>query len=141
MRLLVVCVGKLKDPHLRALVDDYVGRLGHYAPTEVLEVKDDEAGFRHIPEKYLVCALDEHGVEWNTASLRQFVEREMVSGRPGVAFLIGGADGLSEAVLRRADLRLSLSRLTLPHRLARLVLCEQLYRVMTMIRGEPYHRE
>jgi 23S rRNA (pseudouridine1915-N3)-methyltransferase len=140
VKLLLLCVGKVRETHLRAAVDDYHGRLRHYLPTDLVEVRDAAAALKRVPERFLLCVLDEHGAEWTTAELRRFVEREMTGGRAGLAFLVGGADGLPEAVQRRAGARLSLSRLTLPHRLARVVLCEQLYRVMTMIRGEPYHR-
>lgn len=141
MRLLLLCVGKVREAHLRAAVDDYLERLGHYLPVQMVEARDPAAALRRLPERSLLVALDERGAEWTTRELRRFVEREMVGGRAGLAFLVGDAAGLPEAVQQRAGLRLSLSRLTLPHRLARLVLVEQLYRVMTMIRGEPYHRE
>jgi 23S rRNA (pseudouridine1915-N3)-methyltransferase len=113
----------------------------HYAPTTVVEVRDAAAALARVPERYLLVALDEHGVEWTTAELRRFVEGEATHGRAGLAFLVGGADGIPKDVLARAGRTVALSRLTLPHRLARLVLVEQLYRVLTMIRGEPYHRE
>jgi len=141
MRLLLLCVGKVREAHLRAAVDDYLERLGHYLPVKMVEARDPDAALRALPERYLLCALDERGAEWTTGELRRFVEREMGQGRAGLAFLLGGAAGLPPAVRQRAGVALSLSRLTLPHRLARVVLLEQLYRVMTMIRGEPYHRE
>jgi len=140
MRLLLLCVGKVREAHLRTAVDDYLERLGHYLPVEMVEARDPAAALRRLPERYQLVVLDERGAEWTTAELRRFVEREMGQGRAGLAFLVGDAAGLPPAAQARAKVKLSLSRLTLPHRLARLVLCEQLYRVMTMIRGEPYHR-
>jgi 23S rRNA (pseudouridine1915-N3)-methyltransferase len=140
VRLLLICVGKVRERPLRESVADYLGRLQHYLPAEVVEVRDAEAALARAPERYLLCALDEHGVAWTSVELRRFVEGEMTRGRAGIAFLIGGAEGLPPAALARAERKLSLSRLTLPHRLARLVLVEQLYRVLTMIRGEPYHK-
>ncbi|HEY3359868.1 MAG TPA: 23S rRNA (pseudouridine(1915)-N(3))-methyltransferase RlmH [Polyangia bacterium] len=141
MRLLVLCVGKVRERPLRESVAEYLDRLQHYLPTELCELRDAEAALARVPERYLLCALDEHGAEWTSVELKRFVEGEMNHGRAGIAFLIGGAEGLPAPVLARAARKLSLSRLTLPHRLARLVLVEQLYRVATMIRGEPYHKE
>lgn len=141
MRLVLLCVGKVREAWLRSAVDDYVARLGHYLPVEVVEARDPETALRRLPSGSRLVALDERGHEWTTAELRRFVEREMVGGgRGALAFLVGDAAGLPAAVQARADVKLSLSRLTLPHRIARLVLVEQLYRVLTMIRGEPYHR-
>ena len=140
MRLALLCVGKVREAWLKAAVDEYVARLGHYLPVDLVEARDPAAALRRLPPRTLLVALDERGAEWTTAELRRFVEREMVGRRPGLAFLVGDAAGLPAAVQARADVKLSLSRLTLPHRIARLVLVEQLYRVMTMIRGEPYHR-
>jgi 23S rRNA (pseudouridine1915-N3)-methyltransferase len=87
-----------------------------------------------------VVALDEHGSERTTKSLSRWLEQRRASGQD-LAFIIGGPDGLSEEVLVRAHLRLSLSRLTLPHGLARVVLAEQLYRAATLLAAHPYHRE
>jgi 23S rRNA (pseudouridine1915-N3)-methyltransferase len=141
MRLVLLCVGKVREAGLKAAVDDYLERLKHYAPVELVEARDPAAALKRLPPRALLVVLDERGHEWTTAELRRFVEREMVSGgRGAMAFLVGGAEGLPAEVQARADVKLSLSRLTLPHRIARLVLAEQLYRVMTMIRGEPYHR-
>jgi len=140
MRLTLLCVGKVREAWLKAAVDDYLGRLKHYASVELVEARDPADALKRLPPRTLLVALDERGHEWTTAELRRFVEREMVGGRAGLAFLVGAAAGLPPAVQAKADVKLSRSRLTLPHRLARLVLVEQLYRVMTMIRGAPYHR-
>ena len=141
MRLVLLCVGKVREAWLKAAVDEYVARLGHYLPVELVEARDPAAALKRLPPGSRLVALDERGAEWTTAELRRFVEREMVAGgRGALAFLVGDAAGLPPAVQARADVKLSLSKLTLPHRIARLVLVEQLYRVMTMIRGEPYHR-
>jgi 23S rRNA (pseudouridine1915-N3)-methyltransferase len=140
VRLAIFCVGKVRERWLREGVDEYLGRLQHYLTTQVIEVRDAEAALARVPERYLLIALDERGDEWRTDDLRRFLEGEMTHGTAGIAFLVGGAAGLPPAAVARARRRLSLSRLTLPHRLARLVLLEQLYRVLTIIRGEPYHK-
>jgi 23S rRNA (pseudouridine1915-N3)-methyltransferase len=93
-----------------------------------------------LPAGCYRIALDERGSELTTAALAQWLERKMREGRD-LAFLIGGPDGLSPAVLKEADLRLRLSAFTLPHALARVVLAEQLYRAVSILGHHPYHRE
>jgi 23S rRNA (pseudouridine1915-N3)-methyltransferase len=146
VRLRIVAAGKVREPYLRAAVDDYLARLRRYLPVDEVEVppgvdaKALRAIERAIPARFEAWALDPEGQEPRSAELAAWLERRMGSGVAGVAFVIGGPDGLPAEVVRRAALRLSLSRLTLPHRLARLVLAEQLYRAATIIRGEPYNK-
>jgi len=130
----------MRDRHLAAVCDDYVARVRRHLPIEVIEVDDDAALLRRLPEGAEVIALEAGGESWDTAKLSAHIEDGMVHGRRAVAFLIGGSDGLSRAVVARAGRRLSLSAMTLPHRLARVVLCEQLYRALSIIKGEPYNR-
>jgi len=92
-----------------------------------------------IPERSLVVALDVGGRAWDTPALAARLQEWLQSGRD-IVLLVGGPDGLSGDCLRRADLRWSLSALTLPHALVRVVLAEQLYRAWTIISGHPYHR-
>jgi 23S rRNA (pseudouridine1915-N3)-methyltransferase len=92
-----------------------------------------------IPERSLVVALDVGGRAWDTSALAVRLQEWLQSGRD-IVLLVGGPDGLSGDCLRRADLRWSLSALTLPHALVRVVLAEQLYRAWTIISGHPYHR-
>lgn len=93
-----------------------------------------------LPDECEVVALDERGELWTTAELSQAMRKWMADGRDA-AFVIGGADGLHPEVKRRASHLLSLSRLTLPHGMVRVLLAEQLYRAMTIIQNHPYHRE
>ena len=139
MRYCVVAVGRMKDAALRAAHDEYLGRLRHYAKVEELEVKDEARVLEAIPEDARLVALTRRGEEWTSAQLAEWTGRWEMDGR-NVAFAIGGADALPDAVLRKAERLWSLSRLTLPHELARVVLYEQVYRAYTMRRGEPYHR-
>lgn len=141
MRLVVVAVGRIKERALRAVADDYLARIQRYARAEEIEVKDDAALERAVPADALVVALEVDGTAPSSEELAKSVERWTSRGKGVVAFVIGGAEGIPAAVSRRADVRLSLSRLTLPHRLARVVLLEQLYRAFTILRGEPYARE
>jgi 23S rRNA (pseudouridine1915-N3)-methyltransferase len=140
MKLLILAVGRLRDRGLQSLIDDYVRRTRHHLPIEVREVKSTQALLARVPKRFLTVALDERGKQVTTRQLAADLQRHMQSGTGGIAYLIGGAEGLGEEIRSRADVCLALSRLTLPHRLARVVLCEQLYRAVTIIRGEPYHK-
>ena len=139
MRYRVVAVGRVKDAALRAACDEYLDRLRHYAKVEEREVKDEARVLGAIPEGARLVALTRRGEEWTSAQLAEWTGRWEMDGRD-VVFAIGGADALPDAVLRQAERRWSLSQLTLPHEMARLVLYEQLYRAYTIRRGEPYHR-
>lgn len=139
MRYRVVAVGRVKNAALRTACSDYLERLGHYTRVEEREVKDEARVLEAIPEASRLVALSRTGVECSSSDLAVWTERWEREGRD-VAFAIGGADRLPETVLTRADLVWSLSRHTLPHEMARLLLYEQLYRAYTIRRNEPYHR-
>jgi 23S rRNA (pseudouridine1915-N3)-methyltransferase len=139
VKVVVLAVGKLRDRHVAALCDDYLARARRHLPVEVVEPEDDAALTRRWPTGGEVIALEPGGVSWTTEELAQQIERRMTHGSRTLTFVIGGADGIPGALVKRSQLRLSLSPMTLPHRLARLVLCEQVYRALTIIRGEPYH--
>ena len=141
MKIVVIAVGKMRDEGLRAAVDDYLSRLRKYVPTEERELKADKDFATAIPAGAVTVALEVHGDTVTSSELAKRVAEWGRRGKGVIAFLIGGAEGIPEAVSKRADVRLSLSKLTLPHRLARVLLAEQLYRAMTILRGEPYARE
>ena len=141
MRFYVVAAGRLKDKSLRAVADDYFGRVRRYARCDEIEVKDDRALAKAIPPDSLVVALEVDGESVTSTELSQRVARWTSRGKGAVTFVIGGAEGIPAELSRSADARLSLSRLTLPHRLARVLLAEQLYRALSILRGEPYARE
>ncbi len=140
MKLVVRAVGKMRDRRLSSLCDEYVERVRRHLPMQVDEVDDDASLLAGLPPGTEVIALEPGGDAWTTAEFTKYLERAMVSGTRALAFLIGGADGLAPATVKLARRRLSLSPLTLPHRLARVLLCEQLYRAVSIIRGEPYNR-
>ncbi len=128
---------------MRQAIDDYVERLVHYGgldETELPDVADVElAGLvRAAAGPSHLVALDSRGKELDSVGFAQFVGKLQQSGKGEIAFVIGGKEGLGPTVLGACGHTLSLSRLTLPHRLARLFLAEQLYRAMTILRGEPY---
>jgi 23S rRNA (pseudouridine1915-N3)-methyltransferase len=144
--LVVLAVGKVKEPGLRDAIDDYVKRIERHFSYQEIEVKDAPmpalraALEKKLPEDAHVTALDARGRSMTSESFARWVESRMSSGKGKIVFLIGGADGLPPEVLARAHDKLSLSQMTFPHRLARLVLVEQLYRAVTILRGEPYAR-
>ncbi|HEV8264262.1 MAG TPA: 23S rRNA (pseudouridine(1915)-N(3))-methyltransferase RlmH [Gemmatimonadales bacterium] len=139
MRYRVVAVGRMKDAALRAACDEYLDRVRHYTKVEEREVKDEARVLGAVPEGSRLVALSRRGEEWTSGQLAEWTGRWEMDARD-VTFAIGGADALPDLVLRHAERLWSLSRLTLPHELARLVLYEQLYRAHTIRRGEPYHR-
>ncbi|MGB8330676.1 MAG: 23S rRNA (pseudouridine(1915)-N(3))-methyltransferase RlmH [Polyangiales bacterium] len=144
MRVRIVAVGKAKDRDLRALLSDYYARIGRYAKLEEIEIKDAspeevaERLARSIPERSRVVALEVDGRALSSGDLANWLGRAENESVQSVVFLIGGAYGLPAELSDKADLRLSLSAMTLPHRLARLFLAEQVYRAFSILRGEPY---
>src|SRR5262245_61071082 len=144
MRFRVIWPGKTRDARLRSLIDDYVERLGHFVRVEIVEVK--EAGGKDKPgidkeagrisdllrPGSVSVILDVSGVEWTSQQLAQQVKTWEVRGIKEVAFVIGGPNGLSQDLVARADRRWSLSRMTLTHEMARVLMFEQLYRAYTI---------
>jgi len=142
----IIAVGKLKDLNLKSSFENYAGRISRYCRFEHTEIKqgDENAVSARILEKIrageVLVVLDEKGRSMTSAELASEMENRAVQGAKGINFVIGGAAGVPDTVSRRADFKLALSALTLPHQMARLVLAEQLYRAWTIIRGEPYPR-
>jgi len=148
----IVAVGKLR-PYYRQAADDYIRRLRRYAHLSEQEVREasrapntavqraEEAARLEvkIPDRTTVVALAREGVGWSSRELARQLEGWLLQGRP-LAFVIGGSSGLNSSVIARASARWSLGQLTFPHELARVILCEQLYRAFTILRGEPYHK-
>ena len=137
----VLAVGKLKDPSLEALCADYSQRIRRYAALDTIEVKNDRALLGLFPRDGRVVALEVSGKPQTSTGFAETLQRWVEAGQSPIAFVIGGAEGIPPSIRQRAALQLSLSNMTLPHRLARLVLLEQVYRAMTIWRNEPYARE
>jgi len=143
MKIVVVAVGRVKDRALRDAIDEYVGRVRRYAACDEIELAEASAAklepaFAKATAGATVIALEVGGRALTSEAFAREIERAASRGKGVVAFLIGGADGLPPAVSRGAHAQWSLSSLTFPHRLARLVLVEQIYRAMTILRNEPY---
>lgn len=159
MQIQIIAVGKLKEKYLIQGIAEYAKRLGPYAKLSLIEVADEKApeqlsaneelqvkareGERilgHIKQDTYVIAMAIEGEMWTSERLAKHVEELGTYGRSQIAFVIGGSLGLSDEVLRRANMQLSFGRITYPHQLLRLVLVEQVYRVFRIVRGEPYHK-
>lgn len=155
MKLSVLAVGHRQPAWVDAGCAEYLKRMPRELLTSVTEIKPEARGAKSreqllaaekgrirdaLPATCRIVVLDERGDDLTTLKLAQRIETWMQDGRD-VALLIGGADGLDEEFKRQADDRLRLSSLTLPHGLARLVLCEQLYRAASVLKNHPYHRE
>ena len=138
MRL--ITVGKFKvGPHQK-IASDYIERLGHYLPFELLVVKNEEEVLKRIGPDDFFIVMDERGQEMISTQFANFIEERQIRSTKYLTFVVGPAHGLTDHVKLKADMKLSLSRFTMQHDLATLVLLEQIYRACTIIRGEPYHK-
>ena len=156
MRISLLMVGKTTDPRLVSLIDDYRQRLTHYVPFELVVLPDlkntkslseeqiktaeGEAILRFVTPSMDVVLLDEHGREFRSIEYAEWLQKKMGSGKD-LTLVIGGPYGFSKAVYQRADGKVSLSRMTFSHQMIRIMVIEQIYRAMTILRGEPYHHE
>lgn len=156
MKITLLLVGKTTDSRLISLIEDYRKRLIHYAPFELVVLPDlkntkslseeqiktaeGEAILRFVTPSMDVVLLDEHGREFRSVEYAEWLQKKMGSGKD-LTLVIGGPYGFSEAVYQRADGKVSLSRMTFSHQMIRIMVIEQLYRAMTILRGEPYHHE
>lgn len=143
MRILVVAVGRVREAPVRAVLDEYFDRIRKFVPCDEIELSPGDAAreaaaFTKATAGAFKVALEVEGKALASPEFAKLLDRAAAQGKGKVAYLVGGADGLPAPTLAAADARVSMSALTLPHRLARLVLVEQLYRAMTILRGVPY---
>lgn len=156
MKIKILTVGKTREAWMAQGIDHYLSRLGHYTRLEYKELPDVKlphasATGRKQAEGQLILAqvgpgerlvlLDENGEKMGSRLLASWMQKQQNAGSRGLVFVVGGAYGFSEEVYSKAQSRISLSALTFPHDLARLVLAEQLYRVFTLLRDESYHHD
>lgn len=156
MKLSLLCIGKLSSAWLQDGAKDYGKRLKRYLPLNIEELKESKIGgakaesrqiiqqegtqlLARVPKGAYTVALDQRGKLFSSEELADFLNRHMVDGTPELTFVIGGAYGLSDDIKARAQLEMSLTPMTLTHQMARVILLEQLYRGMTILRNEPYH--
>lgn len=157
MKIVIIAVGKTATQYIAAATDDFIRRASRYVPVEMSIIPDlrSTRGLTEEMQKQregksiiasvqpgdLVTLLDERGAELTSRQFAGEIERGMVSGLKRMVFVIGGPYGFSPEVYARADRKLSLSRMTFTHEMVRLFFAEQVYRAMTIMRGEPYHHD
>ena len=165
MHISIVCVGTIKERYLSDGIAEYGKRLRPFARVEISEIREEHMPRKHatgmfspspaereqaigregrrllerVPKNCPLLALDLHGKEYTSEELAARLSALALEGRSEIAFLIGGAFGISEEVRKAAEERISLSRMTFTHQIARFLLMEQLYRAFKINRGEPYH--
>ena len=159
MRINIVCVGKIKEKYLKLGIDEFKKRLSKYCKLEIIELEDEKAPenlsdkemlmikekegkkiLSKIKDNSYVIALAIDGKNLSSEELAETIDNLGVRGTSHIVFVIGGSLGLSDEVLRRANYKLSFSKMTFPHQLMRLILLEQVYRAYRINNGEPYHK-
>ena len=156
MKITLLVVGKTADERLHSLIGEYQQRLKHYVPFDFIVVPDvknakslseeqlktaeGEAILARLTPAMDVVLLDEHGREFRSIEYAEWLQKKMGSGKD-LTLIIGGAYGFSKALYERANGKLSMSQMTFSHQMIRIMAIEQLYRAMTILRGEPYHHE
>lgn len=156
MKITLLVVGKTTDAHIDTLIQDYQKRLTHYLPFSLVvipelkntksltmeqqKLAEGELILRQLTPSTDMILLDEKGREYRSVEFADFLQKRMSSGRD-VVFVVGGPYGFSQSVYDRANGKISLSQMTFSHQMVRLFFVEQIYRAMTILRGEPYHHE
>lgn len=157
MKIVLIAVGRTSTQYIADAVSEFVKRINRYAPMEITIVPDIKStrGLSEEAQKQregagiisalqpgdTVCILDERGKELTSREFSAMIGRHMNQGLKRLIFVIGGPYGFSDDVYARADSRLSLSKMTFTHEMVRLFFVEQVYRAMTIMRGEPYHHD
>lgn len=156
MKVTLLWVGKTTDKALEGLINDYRERIGHYVPFEIVVIPElkntksltseqqkqmeGEQILQKVNSSTHVILLDEHGEEMRSMEFAAYMQKKMSANRE-LMFVIGGPYGFSEAVYQRANGKISLSKMTFSHQMIRLLFTEQMYRALTILRGEKYHHE
>ena len=157
MKVALVLVGKTGNKHFVELIDEYAGRVKHYIGFDIITIpelkntkslsadqqkqQEGELILKQMQAGDHVVLLDEHGKEFRSVEFSSYMEQKMQTVNKRLVFVIGGPYGFSPDVYAKANEKISLSKMTFSHQMVRLIFVEQLYRAMTIIRGEPYHHE
>ena len=157
MKVALVLVGKTVNKHFVDLIDEYAGRVKHYIGFDIITIpelrntknlsaeqqkqQEGELILKQLQPGDHVVLLDEHGKEYRSIEFSKYMEHKMLTISKRLVFIIGGPYGFSPDVYDKANEKLSLSKMTFSHQMIRLIFVEQLYRAMTIMRGEPYHHE
>lgn len=157
MNIRLILMGKTEEAYLKQGMAQYIGRLDHYCKFSLLEIpelknakslsreqikeKEGELILKNVSSPDCLVLLDEHGKMFTSVEWAQHMEKKFLYSSRDITFVIGGSYGFGKAVYDRADEFVSLSKMTFSHQLCRVVFLEQLYRMFTIIKGEPYHHE
>ena len=157
VKILLLTIGNTDKKYMREGIDDYVKRLTFYIPfemkvipdiknrsslsTELQKEKEGQLILNLVSSGDLLILLDEHGTEFSSVAFSKWIEKKMIAGTRQLIFVIGGPYGFSNIVYQRSDIKISMSKLTFSHQMARMIFVEQIYRAMTIIKNEPYHHE
>ena len=159
MKITVLCVGKVKEKFYRDAIDEFAKRLSRYCKLEIVEVNDEKTDeqaseteirlvkekegerlLKNIKDDAYVITLCIDGKQLDSEELSEKIEKLGIQGTSHIYFVIGGSLGLADAVIKRADYKLSFSKMTFPHQLMRVILLEQIYRSYRIMNNEPYHK-
>ena len=157
MKITLLTVGKTDKDWVRQGMDIYISRLKHYIPFSVVEIpelknvssltkdqiktREGELILKNVRPADDLILMDERGKQYSSVELAKVIQDKISYAGKDMVFVIGGAYGFSEAVYRRADSKISLSKMTFSHQMVRAIFVEQIYRAFTIMRGEPYHHE
>ncbi len=157
MRITLLTIGKTEDSYLKDGIDKYLSRLKHYIKFEITEIpelrntkalsqeqqkaKEAELIFKNTTATDHIILLDERGSELNSVQFSAMLNKKMIASVQNLVFIIGGPYGFDDSVYKRANDKLSLSRMTFSHQMVRLFFIEQVYRAFTILKGEPYHHQ
>lgn len=159
MKITIIAVGKIKEKYIKQGIKEFKKRLTNYTKLKIIEIPDEKAPenlsgkememvkdtegkniLKKLDNYSYVVSLDKDGSQLSSMDFAKKIKKLTVQGNSSFTFIIGGSLGLSDAVLKKSNLRLSFSKMTFPHQLFRLILLEQVYRTFRINRGEPYHK-
>lgn len=148
----IICVGKIKEKYLKEAIEDYIKRIRKYTSIEIIELKDEdyqdtkknikvegENILKHINTKDYIIALEINGEQISSPLFAEKITKININ-YPNICFIIGGSNGLSEEIIKKAQYSLSFSKMTFPHQLFRVILLEQIYRTYKINNNESYHK-
>ena len=155
MKIKLLLIGKTDESYLKQGIEKYTKRIKHYLSFDFITIPDLK-NTRNLSEKQqkqkegelilnqlnpadFVVLLDEKGKEYSSVDFSVFIEKQMISGLKNLIFIVGGPYGFSKQLYERSNIKISLSQMTFSHQMVRLIFVEQLYRAMSIIKGEPYH--
>lgn len=155
MKIKMLLIGKTDEDYLRQGEDKYYQRLKHYINVDITVIPDLKKTKKRTEEQQkqkegelilnqlspgdFLVLLDENGKEYSSVEFSKFLQKKMISGIKNLVFVVGGPYGFSKEIYAKSNLKISLSRMTFSHQMVRLIFMEQLYRAMTILKGEPYH--